>query len=60
MSKTRRLKLPDGGSFDLAVPGEFGDPMFDASIPISRNAWIAIAAVGSAVTIVALIKILGK
>ena len=60
MNKVRKLALPDGGSFDLAIPAGFGEPpVLDGSVSISRNVWILIAGVGATIAIVATIKALG-
>lgn len=58
MKKVRKLKLPDGGSFDLAIPEGFGEPMIEG-VPLSRNLWILAAAVGATLTVVAVVKAFG-
>ena len=63
MNKTRKLKLPDGGSFDLAIPEGFGSPaMLDESVPnlLSKHIWIAVAGIATTIAVVAIIKAIGS
>lgn len=61
MNKVRKLKLPDGGSFDLAIPEGFGSPpTLNESVPFSRNIWILVAAVSATIAVVAIVKAGGR
>lgn len=63
MNKKRKLKLPDGGSFDLAIPEGFGSPpMLNEGTPnpLSKHIWVAVAGVAAAIAVVAIVKALGS
>jgi hypothetical protein len=48
--KTKKLKLPDGGTFDLQMPAGFGDSRaFGAPTPMGRTSMYVVGAVGGAV-----------
>lgn len=46
--KTKKLKLPDGGNFDLQVPDGFGGAL-GAATPAGRTVMYVVGAVGGAV-----------
>jgi hypothetical protein len=60
--RTKKLKLPDGGTFNLPVPDAFGDASTGlmAAMPTSRTAMYVVGAVGGAVAGVLLIFIASK
>jgi hypothetical protein len=60
--RTKKLKLPDGGTFNLPVPDEFGNAGTGlmAAMPTSRTAMYVVGAVGGAVAGVLLILIASK
>lgn len=61
MNKIRKLKLPDGGSFDLAIPEGFGEPpALNESVPFSKTVWIAAAIILTTAAAVAVVKALGS
>lgn len=47
--KTKKLKLPDGGSFDLQMPAGFGDSSLGATTSMGRTSMYVVGAVGGAV-----------
>jgi hypothetical protein len=47
--RTKKLKLPDGGTFNLPVPEEFGDAGLTAATPTGRTTMYVVGAVGGAV-----------
>jgi len=62
MPKSRKLKMPDGGSFELAIPDGFGAAVTldNEAVPASRNLWIAAAAILSTAAVIAIVKAFGK
>lgn len=46
--KMKKLKLPDGGTFDLQMPASFGDSI-GAATPMGRTSMYVVGAVGGAV-----------
>jgi len=59
--RTKKLKLPDGGTFNLPVPDAFGDSDLAASTtPTGRTAMYVIGAVGGAVAGVLIIYLATK
>lgn len=47
--KMKKLKLPDGGTFDLQTPSSFGDSNFGAATSTGRTSMFVVGAVGGAV-----------
>ncbi len=48
--KTKKLKLPDGGTFDLQMPASFGDSRaLGAATSMGRTSMYVVGAVGGAV-----------
>lgn len=47
--KTKKLKLPDGGTFDLQMPASFGDSDLGATTTTGRTSMYVIGAVGGAI-----------
>lgn len=47
--KTKKLKLPGGGTFDLQMPADFGDSEIGAATPLGRTSMYVVGAVGGAV-----------
>lgn len=48
--KTKKLKLPDGGTFDLQMPSSFGDSRaLGAATAMGRTSMYVVGAVGGAV-----------
>lgn len=58
--KTKKLKLPDGGTFDLPVPAGFGESSLIVSTQTGRTARYIVGAVGGAVTGVLIIYLAEK
>lgn len=53
--KVRKLKLPDGGHFDLAIPEGFGEPVLNEAT-FSKTAWIFAAGIFATLTVIAIVK----
>jgi hypothetical protein len=47
--KTKKLKLPGGGTFDLQMPADFGDSEIGAATSMGRTSMYVVGAVGGAV-----------
>lgn len=47
--KTKKLKLPGGGTFDLQMPADFGDSGLGATTPLGNTIMYVVGAVGGAV-----------
>jgi len=47
--RTKKLKLPDGGTFNLPVPEAFGDAGLAAATPTGRTTMYVVGAIGGTV-----------
>jgi hypothetical protein len=47
--KTKKLKLPGGGTFDLQMPADFGDSELGAATSLGNTTMYVVGAIGGAV-----------
>jgi hypothetical protein len=47
--KTKKLQLPDGSTFDLQMPADFGESDIGTATPMGQTSMYVVGAVGGAV-----------